>query len=116
MMNLNTYIKNEFIKNKLNETSYELITTLDESENIANRISSGEYINIIFESSYLKNRFFSILKSNRPEVSIINCNSSLEVLINNIMESNDLIVFNNIHNCKNDVLNIISDKKSIWIC
>lgn len=117
MMDLNIYIKNEFIKNKLKEIPYIYINNIEEAERIAYDISMGKYINIIFESSYLKNIFFSIIKLNRPDVSIINCNSNIKIFEDNILNNNGFIIYNNINrNIDNNVIEIIKENKGIFVC
>ena len=115
MMNLDIFIKNHIIKEKYTE-SHIVIKDIDECYKYAELISQEiiKDANIIFEVTYLKNMFFSILKTNRPDISIINCNSNTELFEDNLYRSNKLVVFNNVHKCKDEFINNI--KKGILVC
>ena len=115
MMNLDTFIKNTIIKERY-KSSYIVIRDMDECRKYAEMISQEimKNANIIFEATYLKNAFFSMVKSSRPDVSIINCNSNMELFENNLYKSNKFVIFNNVHMCKEEFINDI--KKGIWVC
>lgn len=97
--------------------SYILISNIEDAEKIAYRIAYGEYLNILFESSYLKDIFFNIINENRPDITIINCNSNFERFEEKLWKSGKIIIFNNINKCTDDrILNIIKTEKGILIC
>lgn len=101
------YLKNGFTK----------VNSIEEAEIIANKVSRGEIFNILFESSVIKERFFSIIDTNRPDITIINCNSNKERFEEAVWNAPGLIIFNNINKCKDsDILNIIENNKGILVC
>lgn len=115
MMNLDTFIKNHIIKERY-ANSHIVIKDIDECYKYAELIAQEiiKDANIIFEATYLKNMFFSTLKTNRQDISIINCNSNPELFEDNLYKSNKLVIFNNVHMCKEEFINDI--KKGIWVC
>lgn len=115
MMNLDSFIKNNLVKESY-KTSHVVVSDVDECRKYAALISFGtiENINLIFETTYLKNIFFSHLKTYRPETTIVNCNSSTELMEDSLHNSSKFIVFNNIHLCKEESTKNI--KKGIWVC
>lgn len=115
MMNLDTFIKNSIIKEQY-KSSCIFITEIDECCKYADLISQEiiKDANIIFGATYLKNMFFSNIKTCRPDVSIINCNSNTDLFSESLFNSNNFIIFNNVHMCKGDIVNNI--KKGIWVC
>ena len=93
------------------------IDSLDSAEQIAHSIAQNDLINIVFESSVIKNRFFSELKRMRPDATIICCTSTLQRFKRNVEESSDLIIYNNINKCENsDILDIIKENKGVFVC
>lgn len=115
LINLSSYIKLDCVKNKFTE-SCEIVTNIEEAESIARKISLGKTCNIIFETSSLKNRFFSTLKTQRQDICIINCDSGDERFINDINEAQGLIIFDNVNKCKDlNRFNYIK-KNKILIC
>lgn len=116
MLTLTQYIKSKTIRERFCENCI-FVESMEDAEVYAFHVSNGNYYNIIFESSILKDRFFSIIKTNRPDTSIINCNSNYERVSESLWESNGLVIYNNVHICKDDeILNIINDKKGIYVC
>ena len=116
LVSLSKYLKTSSIKNMVGE-NYIYIDSLDDAEKIACRVSQSEYINIVFETSTLKNRFFAILEKLRPDVSIINCTSTLKRFKDNVSEASNLVIYNNINKCDNsDILDIIKENKGIFVC
>ena len=115
MMNLDTFIKNHIIKERY-ASSHIVIKDIDECYKYAELISQEiiKNANIIFEATYLKNMFFSTLKASRQDISIINCNSNAEIFEDSLYKSNKLVIFNNVHMCKEEFINDI--KKGIWVC
>ena len=95
--------------------SCKIVSTLDEAELVAKSIAMGRYCNLIFEASYIKNHFFETLQIYNRDVSIINCDSKLERFENDILEAEDLIVFDNINHCKDfDLVKQVKNK--VLIC
>lgn len=116
LIDLSIYIKSESLKKKCGE-DFVNITNINEAEDIAYKVSNGEIYNIIFETSSLKERFFSIIETNRPDINIINCNTNISIFNRNMQSIKYPILYNNIDKCKdNDILNIIRNKKGIIIC
>lgn len=116
LVNLAKYLKVESIKELIGD-NYVYVDSLDGAERIACSVAQNEPINIVFESSVIKNRFFSELKRMRPETTIICCTSTLQRFKHNVEESSDLIIYNNINKCENsDILDIIKENKGIFVC
>lgn len=116
LVSLTKYLKVESIKELIGD-NYVYIDSLDSAEQIAHSIAQNELTNIVFESSVIKNRFFSELKRMRPDVTIICCTSTLQRFKRNVEESSDLIIYNNINKCENsDILNIIKENKGVFVC
>lgn len=115
MMNLYTYIKQDFIRNTFNESCV-IISNINESEKIAIEVSMGASYNIIFETSSLKQRFFSVLREQLGDICIINCDSMNDRFINDLNNSYGLVVFDNVNKCKDlELFNYIKTNKVI-IC
>jgi hypothetical protein len=114
MKGLSDFVKDEFIKKQLFEEGL-YINSFDEVNTVVNNINNGEYKNIIFENTYLKERFLSRLKMLRPDYNLINCNSSTNRFFEN--DFNGLIVFDNIKKCKDkEILEEIKKYKAVLIC
>ena len=114
-MNLYAYIKQDFIRNTFNESCI-IISNINESEKIAIEVSMGASYNIIFETSSLKNRFFSVLREQRGDICIINCDSMNDRFVEDLNNSYGLVVFDNVNKCKNlSQFNYIKTNKVI-IC
>ena len=93
---------------------YSNVATLEEAENCAFRVVLGERFNILFEYSYLKNRFYEFLQQH-IDTTIINCDSKPERFLDEVHNSEGLIIFDHIGKCSNlDVIERIEDK--ILIC
>lgn len=107
------YIKNVFITEKVGKPFKE-VNTIEEAEEVASEISQGDIKNLIFKNSIIKSRFFSILEVNRPDITIINCNTSSRVFKDQIYGLKN-IVYNNIDRCNDqDILKyVINDNKTI---
>lgn len=92
------------------------INNFDELEYIVTEVSKGYIFNIKFKNSTIKNRFFSLIEINRPDITIINVNTDLDTFNKHIYNTKN-IIYNNICRCDNtDILNyILSDNKTI-IC
>ena len=112
LVSLTKYLKVESIKELIGD-NYVYIDSLDSAEQIAHSIAQNDLTNIVFESSVIKNRFFSELKRMRPDATIICCTSTLQRFKRNV----DLIIYNNINKCENsDILNIIKENKGVFVC
>lgn len=109
------YIKNVFITEKVGKPFKE-INTIEEAEDAAFEISQGYIENLIFKNSIIKARFFSILEVNRPDITIINCNTSNRVFNNQILGLKN-IVYNNIDKCNDpDILERVINDNKIIVC
>lgn len=98
-------IKEELKKKSVHMNSFEQVDFL------LFKISDEEpkRLFITFEDSILKNYFLE----NVPYI-VINCNSSYERFCNDMMCSNQVMVFNNLNHCNDfDILNILKDTNSL---
>lgn len=115
MKDLTSFIKNEFIKKDVIGT-VKTVESIEDVNDCIRNISEGEYFNIRFTSTHLKEKFIDKLTTIRPDASIINCNCSLDRFNENSFDSK-LLVFNNIKLCKhNEIIETIKNYKSILIC
>ena len=115
MIDLSSFLKHEFLKNNILDV-VEQVDTIEDSELFAARICRGEYINLKFKSSSVKEHFIDIISTMIPDVNIINCNCSLNKFNENCFD-NRLLIFNNVKLCKHaEILEEIKNYKGILIC
>lgn len=116
LTDLSMYIKNEFAKQKISE-SFITISSIEEAEHAATDISQGKQYNLVFKNSILKTRFFSIIEVNRPDITVINCNTNYRVFNQQVFEARSQILYNNFNKCDDDdIVQYILDNKSTIIC
>ena len=114
MKELSTFVKDEFIKKKLFEEGL-YIDNFDDITTLVAEANSGNCFNIVFENTYLKERFISQLKTVQPNLNIINCNSSLNRFFDN--DFTGLLVFDNIKKCKDTrIIEEVKKYNAILIC
>ena len=114
--NLTRYIKNSYIKDMFT-SSYICVDSMEDAEKWGRNFSLGEYNNLIFKTSYMKEVFFTTITSNRKDITIINCNSNTSKLNELLWNAKGLIIYNNIDRCEDpDVIDIIRNKKGYFIC
>lgn len=119
MKKLSTFIKDEFVKNEVDQffNNSICIDTIEEANNAVFNISNGNYANIIFTNSVLKDRFIDKLLTYKSNVNIINCNCTVNSFFENNL-NDGFLVFNNLKHCKH--IEIIEEikkhKKSILLC
>ena len=114
MKELSIFIKDEFIKNKLFEEG-RYINTFEDVNNLVVEATNGNTFNVLFANSYLKDSFLCNLQTFRPDINIINCNSSLNRFYQNNFDG--LLVFDNIKKCKEpSILEEIKLHNAILIC
>lgn len=112
IINLNSYIRISSIKDKFEEKCLYV-----QSEEDFNNI--GEYSNIIFENSQLKNNFFEKLGLGCIQHTIINCLSSIEIFEENLFNARGLVIFDNVCCCRNNEIleQVINYKnKKMLVC
>ena len=117
MKDLSSFVKDEFIKKALFEEGL-FIDSIEETESLVSEVGCGKYVNIFFKSSSLKDIFIDRLSIIRPDVTIINCNCSVDKFYENDIESiKGLIIFNNIKKCKHsEIIESIKKYKGVLIC
>jgi hypothetical protein len=118
MRDLSVFMKEELMKSQLfmyNENDYKYIDSIDEAEITVAAINCGNYMNLIFNSSNLKNYFIDKLLTSRQDTNLINCNCSKNRFDENSFDG--LLVFDNVLKCKHpEILNEIKNHKGIFIC
>ena len=77
--------------------SCEIVSDINESEKMAREIYFGKRCNIVFDTSFLKNRFFTLLKEYDSNINIINCDARPERFEKDINESYGLVIFDHIN-------------------
>ena len=114
MKDLSTFVRDEFLKNRLfDEGVY--ISTIDEADKIISEVSYGRYVNIVFEHSGLKDYFINNLHTHRPDINVINCNCTVNKFYENNFDG--LLIFNNVKKCKHaEIVEEIKKHKGIMIC
>lgn len=114
-MILDNYIKQDFVKSIFMESCL-FISDIDSAEKLAKSIHIKK-LNLIFETSYLKQAFLNKLKIYHPKIKIINCDSSKSRLMNDMQGYDDeLIVFDKVNYCDNiNIFNIMNKMKRILI-
>lgn len=111
--NLETYIRKEQIKELFG--SCEIISDIKEAEKTAYDIYFGKRCNLIFDTSFLKNRFFTVIKEYENNICIINCDSKQERFENDVNEACGLIIFDHVNKCHDiNILKKINNK--ILVC
>lgn len=105
IINLNSYIRISSIKESFEDNCL-YVTTDDQFKDV------NKYINVIFETSQLKNRFFEYLELKDYEYTVINCLSSQEIFDNNLFDARGLVIFDNVCCCRNNkILEKVTDYK-----
>lgn len=113
MIDIKTYIK----RGTMIKRSYVVVDNMDEAENMAKRVSCGENLNLKFTTYSIKNRFMQELSIQCPGVVFINCNSSKDKFFNNVYESYNKIIYNNVEKCQDEeILEFISKKRGVFVC
>ena len=113
MKELSDFVKNEFAKKQI-FGNYIVIDTIEGVDEVVSSLNCGNYMNLKFKNSNLKNYFFDKITTSRPEANIINCNCSINRYYENLFDG--LIIFNNIDKCKYiEILEDIKIYKSIKI-
>lgn len=114
MINLDNYISIITIKEQIAKT-YKNISNIDEANIFIKDILAGNFYNVNFSRSFLKNYCFERIQQYQ-NVNIINCNSCLERFCENYVEDAQINIYNNINSCKNlDILNLIYNSKGIFV-
>ena len=117
LIDLNTYMKCDFIKESFNK-SYNIVDSIELAEDYAYKIRNGEKLNLLFETSYIKEHFFSTLREFDIDMKIINCNCNYERFLEDFNPNDkSLYIYNNVNNCKDlNILNQIKENNGILIC
>lgn len=114
MKELSKFVKEEFIKNDLFEHG-EYVNTLEDADRMVDKVSIGEYVNITFRSSSLKDYFLDSLYGVRPDINVINCNCTVDRFNEN--EFGGLLIFNNIKKCGHlEIIEMVKKHKGVIIC
>ena len=114
MKELSTFVKDEFLKKKLFEEGI-YVEDFNHADELANAVNYGKLFNIVFQNSNLKERFLDTLSTQRPEMTVINCNSSIDRFFEN--DFTGLLIFDNIKKCKDtEILEEIKKYKAVLIC
>lgn len=114
MRELSRFVKDRFTVNEMfNDCVH--VNTIEDVDYIVDVISCGVYKNIKFKNSSLKNYFFDSLYGVRPDMKVINCNSTIDRFNEN--EFNGLLIFDNIGKCgHSEILNELKNYKGVMIC
>jgi hypothetical protein len=114
MRELSRFVKDKFTLNGLFEDSVH-VNTIEEVDDIVSEVGCGNYMNIVFKNSSLKDYFLDSLYSVRPDMRIINCNCTVDRFNEN--EFHGLLVFNNVNKCgHHEIIEELKNHKGILIC
>lgn len=115
LQDLSSFIKTDFVLQELRK-SCRVVSSIEEANAYALDISQGQYDNVIFEKSNLKNYCFAKIRE-LVDVNIVNCNSSLQRFCESISEGAHVTIFDNVNKCHDaDILNLVVNKKGILVC
>lgn len=116
MRDLSTFIKDTYNKcsiDKLFEGCMH-IDSIESAERLAKHIGNGHYVNATFESTLYKNRFIQVLSNLKPNINVVNCNSSVDRFFEN--DFNGFLVFNNLKFCQHkEIIEEIKHHKGVMI-
>ena len=117
MKNLSVFIKDDFVKKNIDkffENSI-CIDTIEQAVNAVLKVSYGDYANIVFTSSAVKNHFINKLSSYHPDINVINCNCTVERFFENNFSG--FLVFNNLKRCQHaEIIEEIKKHKALLLC
>lgn len=117
MKHLSVFIKDEFVKENVDSffTNSICIDTIEQITGVVLNVSYGNYANIVFANSQLKERFLDKLSSIRPDINIINCNCTVNRFFEN--KFNGFLVFNNLKRCQHaEIIEEIKKHNGILLC
>jgi hypothetical protein len=117
MKHLSVFIKDEFVKENVDSffTNSICIDTIEQITGAVLNVSYGNYANIVFANSQLKERFLDKLSSIRPDINIINCNCTVSRFFEN--KFNGFLVFNNLKRCQHaEIIEEIKKHNGILLC
>ena len=112
IINLNSYIRISSIKEQFEDDCL-YVTSDSQLSEVCN------HINVIFENSQLKNRFFEHLILENINHTVINCLSSTELFEESLYNSRGIVIFDNVCCCRNNEIleKVISYKnKKMLVC
>ena len=117
MKNLSVFIKDEFIKKNV-DTFFEnsiCIETIEQANQAVLDVTYGNYANIVFTNSVVKDRFIERLSTYQQDINVINCNCTVDSFFENSFDG--FLVFNNLKRCKHaEIIEEIKKHKAILIC
>lgn len=117
MKKLSMFIKDEYIKDNI-DIFFEnniCIESIDRINKLAMSVSYGNYANIVFKNSLLKERFLEKLSVYHDDLNVINCNCTIDRFFENSF--NGFLVFNNLKHCKyKEIIEEISKHNAVLIC
>ena len=115
LLDLRSFIKTDFILQELHK-SCRVVSNIEEADLYVLDVLRGDYENVIFERSNLKNYCFDKIREYQ-NINIVNCNSSLERFCESICDNNTLTIFDNVSKCHDEnILNLVVNKKGILVC
>ena len=112
IIDLNSYIRVSSIQQKFEDSCLYIKEESDMRD-------AGKYMNIIFETSQLKTRFFEKLTLQNIDYTVINCLSSSQIFEDLLYNAHGIVIFDNVCCCTNNEIleNVINyKKKKMLIC
>lgn len=117
MKSLSTFIKDESVKANVDKffEKHICIDTIELADQMALKMSCGNYANFVFINSYIKNYFIDRLQTHRQDLNVINCNCTLDSFFENNFRG--FLVFNNLKRCQHkEIIEVIKKHNAILIC
>ena len=117
MKNLSVFIKDEFVKQDIDKLFENCICidTIENAIDTAINVFYGNYANIVFESSLIKDRFLEKLYTINPNINIINCNCTVNRFFEN--DFNGFLVFNNLKKCQHkEIIEEVKKYNAVLLC
>lgn len=117
MKNLSTFIIDGFVKENIDKFFENgiCIETIEQAANAALSVSYGNYANIVFTNTYVKNYFLERLQSYHSDINVINCNCTIDSFLENNFSG--FLIFNNLKRCQHaEIIEEIKKHKAILLC
>lgn len=117
MKNLSVFIKDEFVKQNIDKLFENCICidTIDKAIDFAVKVGYGNYANIVFTSSLIKDRFIDKISTIHPDLNVINCNCTIDSFFENSF--NGYLIFNNLKRCQHmEIIEEIKKYNAVLLC
>ena len=117
-IDLNKYIQDDYIRSLFMESFCYIDDENKVDDVLKGLVTNASHQRIIFAKSYLKTIFFEMVKYySDSDVSVINCNSNVEIFMKDLSECNSIVIYNNINKCRDAaIIELIKKYPGILVC